>query len=87
MVSVSPSGARVTSHGIRTWLLGSSSFDPAKVNVKATDLLSILRKHGIAQPDEMDLGEVLAPNATPHWSVTAGTKSVSVDALSGKVDG
>jgi hypothetical protein len=53
--------------------------------VNATGLLSILKKRGISQPQDMDLGEVLAPNATPKWSVTAGNTSVSVDAMSGNV--
>jgi len=87
MVAVGPTGARVTSHGLRTWLLGCSTFDPATVKVNATGLLAILKKQGVSQPDDMELGEVLAPNASPKWSVTAGKTSVSVDAMSGKVDG
>lgn len=85
MVAVGPTAARVTSHGLRTWLLGCSTFDPAKVKVTAIRLLSILKQQGIAQPQDMDLGEVLAPNATPKWSVAAGTSSLTVDALSGVV--
>ena len=87
MVAAGPNGVRVTSHGLRTWLMGVTKFDPNTVKVNATDLLSILKKQGYPQPDEMDLGEALVPKATPKWSVSAGKRSVSVDAMSGKVDG
>ena len=85
MVAAGPNGVRVTSHGMRTWLTGCSKFAPTKVNVNAGDLLSLLKKQGYAQPDEMDLGEPLVPKATPKWSVTVGKKAVSVDAMTGDV--
>lgn len=87
IVAVGPGGVRVTSHGIRTWLLGCSAFDPAAVAVHATDLLRLLQKDGYGKPTEMNLGEILAPNAVPRWSVTTSSRSLQVNAVTGSIGG
>jgi hypothetical protein len=87
IVAVGPSGARVTSHGLRTWMLGCSTFDPATVAVRATDALKLVSKDGYGHPTELDLGEVLAPNAVPRWSVTTPTRSFQVNAITGSIGG
>ena len=85
-VAVSPNRARVTGHGLGPLHCGDT-FDPGKVVVQATNLLAIVKKRGISLPDEMDLGKALAPNSSPEWSVTAGKASLSIDAMSGNIDG
>lgn len=87
IVSAGPTGVRVTSHGLRTWLIGNAAFDPSTVNVSATDLIALLKKDGYALPDSMSLSEPLAPNASPHWTASVGTKTLLVDAMSGSIKG
>ncbi len=92
IVAVNAQAVRVTSHGLRTWMLGVSTFDPAKLAVNATDAVQILNKAGWRRPDSMSLTAPLTAQApSAHWTATtsrtatAPTVSVFVDASSGDV--
>jgi hypothetical protein len=87
IVSAGPSSVRVTSHGLRTWLMGVAAFDPAAVDVSALDLLSLLKKQGYAQPDSMGLSEPLTAHPAAHWTVSVSKKTLLVDAASGDITG
>ncbi|MGZ6143192.1 MAG: hypothetical protein ACXWLM_07625 [Myxococcales bacterium] len=87
IVSAGPTGVRVTSHGLRTWLMGVAAFDPAQVNVTATDLLSLLKKQGYANPDSMSLSAPLTQKIEPRWTASVGPKTLFVDALTGDIKG
>ena len=87
VVSAGPTSVRVTSHGLRTWLMGVSSFDPAAVNVTATDLVALLKKQGYALPDSMSLTAPLTQHPAPHWTASVGAKTLLVDAQSGTIGG
>ena len=86
-VSAGPGAIRVLSHEVRAYFMGMGTFDPAKVNVDATDLLQILAKQGLARPESMSLSAPLTQRMEPRWTASASSKTVLVNASTGDVNG
>ncbi len=86
-VSAGPSSVRVTRHQVRAYFMGMGTFDPASVNVNATDLVSLLKKQGYALPDSVSLSAPLTQKMEPRWTASVAKKTLVVDASTGDVNG
>ena len=86
-VSAGPSSVRVLSHETRAYFMGMGTFDPVRVNVSAIDLLQLLVKTAVAQPQSMSLSAPLTQRMEPRWTVSASSKTLTVNAATGDVNG
>jgi hypothetical protein len=84
-ISAGPNGNKVLAHERRYFFAGQGTFDPTKLAVNGNDAFQLAKQAGLAAPKDMQLTASLTQAPAAHWSLDCGTKSASVDAMTGNL--